>query len=378
MSEVNAEIGEDRTNSEYVSYPQYRDIFAPNCIKELENKLTASRGKAFFIVHPFYLESQYDETHLSELLNGVSEDKRLERFIQKLKTTLPELLKSGIPIIFLQEISSDSEDAYLENETVIKKAHTKLAAYLQKVGGFNLQQFFVLYTNRGGPQPLKAATEKENTTQEVIQSRINTLKKAGLETGIVAGRDFKPSEGDNSEYYANASDPDYGWGKNAEKEHQGRLLKDYYDTMRQGINKQHPLQVIRLDHCVGEFLRMLAFNDVRPVVTNLTFPDFMRDTASYQPQDYNGKRVYANVEYDWRGENVVANLSKIVSSAMEIGGYNPLMQAVKDYLRLADETDSAKTLLEKENAHLLFQAAAGIPITYGEFVEIANRVKEKV
>ena len=268
-------------------------MFSPACLDELQVKLNASQEKAFFIVHPFYLESIWYKGHLTDAVQGKVEDTQLTDFFQRLKSTLPKLIRKGVPVIILQEMAYLGDNR-LEDEANIKTQYEGLCEHLSQISdGVDPKSIFVMYTERGGPLPLKGKGEEKTEWLEVIKDRMEALKKAGLATGIVSGREFKPSEGDRNEYYASADDKDYGWGKTADKAHRGFLLKDYYDKSREGKPGLHPLQVIRSDQCVGELLRMLAMNGIRPATSNLTYPEQIHVASDYIEQQYGGKKVYS-------------------------------------------------------------------------------------
>lgn len=273
-------------------YAQYRDVFAPPCLEELTDKLATSQGKAFFVVHPFYLENTWYRDHLKEVVQGNVDDKQLTEFVQRMKKALPKLIEKGVPVVVLQELKYLREN-HLEEEGMIKSQYEEFCDYLRQISDeIDPKSLFIMYTERGGPFPLRGKSEESENWKGVIRNRMEVLKGVGLKTGIVAGREFKPSEGDQYEYYASADDKDYGWGKTADKSHGGFLLKEYYDRTRKGKPGQHPLQVIRPDQCVGELLRMLAMNDIRPAITTLTYPDQIQTASNYIEHDYNGKKVY--------------------------------------------------------------------------------------
>lgn len=278
--------------TELPHYVQYRDVFSSACLEELADKLATSQGKALFVVHPFYLENTWYVNHLKEVVQGNVDDKQLTEFVQRMKETLPRLIEKGVPVIVLQELEYLG-DNHLEEEERIKSQYEAFCSYLRQISDeINPNSLFIMYTERGGPYPLRSKNKESKSWMEVIKHRMEVLKSAGLKIGIVAGREFKPSEGDQYEYYASANDKDYGWSKTADKSHGGFLLKDYYDETRKGETGQHPLQVIRPDQCVGELLRMLAMNGLRPAITTLTYPDQIRTASNYIKHDYNGKKVY--------------------------------------------------------------------------------------
>ena len=80
----------------------------------------------------------------------------------------------------------------------------RLNDYLQKIVNLDPKDFYVIYTDRGTPHPLKTQDEKGLEAQDFLQKRMQALKDAGLKMGVVAGSYVKPSEGENFEYYASA------------------------------------------------------------------------------------------------------------------------------------------------------------------------------
>ena len=272
-------------------HSQYRDVFSPSCLAELQAKLNLSQGKAFFITHPFYLENTWYDGHFKDAVQGRISDKPLTTFLQKLKGTVPKLIEHGMPIILLQETVFLGENRLEDNER-IKAQFNQLCQYLGQLS-IDPQSLFVIYTEREGPLPLKSETEEEDGWQTIITRRMNDLKGAGLTIGIVAGREFESSEGNHNEFYASADDKDYGWGRTADKLHGGFLLKDYFSQARADRPGPHPLQVIRPDQCVGEMLRILALNGIRPVISTFTYPDHIRPSSNYTQCQHEGKTVYS-------------------------------------------------------------------------------------
>lgn len=176
-------------------YAQYRDLFAPPCLEELTEKLTGSQGKAFFIVHPFYLVNTWSQSYIEDAFQGRINDKQMVNFFQRMKETIPKLIEAGVPVIVLQEL--EQRGTYqLEDEKQIKIQYEQFCRYLQQISDkIDPKSLFIMYTERGGPNPLKGKSEEKTGWLEVIGDRMESLKKAGLVTGIVAGREFKPSDG---------------------------------------------------------------------------------------------------------------------------------------------------------------------------------------
>lgn len=261
-----------------------QDVFHPARLNILKEQLVESQGRALFVVHPFFEVGAYQgdqKKYMDTLLNDPKSD--TAQFWKKLGGLLEKMDANNIPIIVLQEVPYLG-DLTMSSTSDIEETHAHFTRYLSAVSEVDPARIHLAYTERGGPHPLRTEEESGLSEKDFVKNRMSMLKDIGIKTAYVAGMLFKPGEGDNYEYYASADTPMDGFKKNAYEEMYGAWkLQDYYLY----LNKpNHPLAKIRPDQCVGEFIRMLAVNGIRPAITLATFPDQLGRSSDYQEVEY--------------------------------------------------------------------------------------------
>ncbi|MEI6462336.1 MAG: hypothetical protein WCO33_01545 [bacterium] len=276
------------------TYPELRDAFSPECLQELSEKLAKSNGKAFFLVHPYYLVFQEDISGAEELYSPESYQARKvaqKRFYKELSVTLPKLIHANIPLIILQEIG-DTVGFSSEDFATIHMEYRDLIINMKDLSeDIEPQDYSVIYTERNGPLMIRSIEERSLSNTEIVEKRLTLLKSVGLKMGLVAGMNFEPTEGNYFEFYASADSDNYSGQKNNVVMN-GYPLGRYYESIRGDRKEKHTFQIIRPDQCVGGFVRMLAMNGIRPAITTLTYPDKIKTSSCYKEEMYYGERVY--------------------------------------------------------------------------------------
>ncbi len=293
----------DRSTAEVVEVPsstQLTDVYSPEGMAQLGDRIRAANGHCFILVHPFY---NFEEVEKIEDIQD--DDKR--RYTNNLKIALQKVQAHNhsstgyteLPIlIFAGHGGTNSHRTEANVKGASDELTQKISTLLEAPGNY----FFIL-TN-SNPEPLDTQRLPAPQVRELLGEQhyddsyvplsedakqfvdfMLQLRQVGLRSAVVAGENFGSQTNYFKGKYWPADKPAMSGLFKVGSHTPEWLLRDHYFQRRKGTDnaRKHPLEVINPDGCVAEVVRGLAFSGIQTDLTRITYPRMLPVTSQILP-----------------------------------------------------------------------------------------------